>query len=76
MLWSHTSKTVLIGKQGISCNQGIPAIVFCSRNRVPVAEAIQDRALGSAERRRVGDVSLKGAMLVWEAYEIRQGRPF
>ena len=54
MLWSHTSKTVLIGKQGISCNQGIPAIVFCSRNRVPVAEAIQDRALGSAER-RVGD---------------------
>jgi hypothetical protein len=24
----------------------------------------------------VGDVSLKGAMLVWEAYEIRQGRPF
>jgi hypothetical protein len=41
MLWSHTSKTVLIGAQGISCNQGIPAIVFCSRNRVPVAEAIQ-----------------------------------
>ena len=41
MVRSHAAKTVLIGAQGISCNKGIPAIVFCSRNRVPVAEAIQ-----------------------------------
>lgn len=41
MVRSHASKTVLIGAQGIRCNQGIPAIVFCSRNRMPVAEAIQ-----------------------------------